>query len=191
VINREQVRITTPCDVEWDALERRPRGRFCGQCQTLVTDLSAMSERDARALLAQTEQAVCLRYLHDATGQVHFADGPRLVPTSRLRAARRASGVAALMAPLLFQACGGADPVADWQALEDAGVAGSGGAQRVIPSFSEASPEPRSTVEASKPSSQIADAGAPPRAEDEPSLQVAEGPAPLAGENAGRRRRGR
>ncbi len=105
MMHESQVTIHTPCDVEWSTLERRAKGRFCGHCNKLVHDLSSLSEREARKVLASVSETLCVRYLHDETGEIYFAE--RLVPPKRLTRGR--AGALAIAAPLLIQACGGAD----------------------------------------------------------------------------------
>jgi hypothetical protein len=103
-----------------------PRGsaRFCGKCDKLVHDLSALGERAARELMEQTPESLCVRYLHDATGQIWFGSERELVPTAALSRKKRSLTAAALVAvtPVLFQACGGADPYGPYRFGDDAGV---------------------------------------------------------------------
>jgi hypothetical protein len=106
-MHKDQVTIKTPCNVEWNTLERRRTGRFCHHCNQLVFDLSSMTRDQAKGVLDAATQAVCVRYLHDATGEIHFADSAQVVQVSRL--ARSARAAALTLAPMLIQACGGAD----------------------------------------------------------------------------------
>lgn len=104
--------IRTPCGADFDKMDPRGTARFCGSCEKLVHDLSAMSERKARALLSTSSEALCVRYLHDATGEIWFAPERRpLIGGDRLARGKRGLAAAALLAaaPALFQACGGAD----------------------------------------------------------------------------------
>ena len=94
-----------------------PRGtaRLCSTCDKLVHDLSAMTEREARTLLrTQATRGLCIRYLHDATGEIWFGNGSSdgLVPASRLarRGAVMATAAALVLTPVLTEACGGANP---------------------------------------------------------------------------------
>jgi len=93
-----------------------PRGsaRFCGRCDKVVHDLSALGEKKARALLESTPQSLCVRYLHDASGEIYFGS-QELVSPARLARGKRNLMAAVVMAaaPVLFQACGGADPYGD------------------------------------------------------------------------------
>jgi hypothetical protein len=76
----EQVRIADPCHADWDAMRGDERARFCGACTRHVHDLSAMTDREARALLASTPN-VCVRYAVDADGRIRHVSRrvPRLV----------------------------------------------------------------------------------------------------------------
>ncbi len=107
-MHQHEVKISTPCDVEFDTLERRATGRFCHHCRKLVHDLSSLTETRARELLTQADESLCVRYLHDVTGEIHFSDSAP-VPVSNLTKNRRSVALAFSVAPLLMQACGGAD----------------------------------------------------------------------------------
>jgi hypothetical protein len=103
-------------------MEPRGSARFCGKCEKVVHDLSALSERAARRLLASTSESLCVRYLHDTSGEIWFGgDPPGWVPQGRLvRAGRSLAAAAALVAgPTLIQACGGADGGADPSYVRD------------------------------------------------------------------------
>jgi hypothetical protein len=105
--------IATPCGADWRKMD--PRGdtkRMCGECNKLVHDLSSMTERQARALLARPRNdGLCIRYLHDAHGNVWFEGQAPVVPVGHLvrRGVSMLAGAAALVAmPALIEACGGA-----------------------------------------------------------------------------------
>lgn len=86
------------------------RARLCADCNTVVRDLSAMGEEEAKRLLASQSGRVCLRYLFDpATGEIAFTGQAPLIPADRLGSSLRkkiARGLA-VAAPVLLQACGG------------------------------------------------------------------------------------
>ena len=104
-----------PCTADFSRMKRVPGGRFCGDCNKVVHDLSAMSEEEANALLARTpRERVCVRYVYDAaTQRVVFDVGDRtkVIPEHRLtsRLKRKLALAAALAAPMLVEACGGND----------------------------------------------------------------------------------
>jgi hypothetical protein len=104
--------IRMPCGADFDAMDRRGTARFCGSCSKLVHDLSSLGEAKARALLRSTPDSLCVRYLHDETGRIWFGPAaPELIAKDQLTRGKRLLATAALtVTPVLFQACGGADP---------------------------------------------------------------------------------
>jgi hypothetical protein len=106
-----------PCQADFGAMRVAPGGRFCDDCQTVVHDLSSMSEVEARALLEATpSERVCVRYVYDAaSGEMVFGNRAesrsQLVPEHHLRQRlkRKIAMAAAIAAPLLVEACGGND----------------------------------------------------------------------------------
>jgi hypothetical protein len=111
-----EVSLAFPCGRDFASMSPAEGGRLCAECKTVVHDLSSLSERGARALLASGGASrLCVRYLYDDAGRVRFAGDPevsqaRIVPASRLSPRRRAQAakLALLAAPLvLFEACGG------------------------------------------------------------------------------------
>jgi hypothetical protein len=113
-MKQDEAPIATPCGADWKSMRPRGNARLCETCDKLVHDLSARSEAEARALLrTQPNEGLCIRYLHDADGNVWFGDtSERIVLASRLtRGASVAAAAAALLvAPALIEACGGASP---------------------------------------------------------------------------------
>jgi len=115
-MKRANIPLAFPCGADFSAMPEVDRGRLCAACETVVHDLSSMSEAEARAVLAQRETArLCVRYLYDVDGRVVFAGrelaGARIIPDYALtrKAKVRLARAAMLAAPLvLFQACGGA-----------------------------------------------------------------------------------
>ena len=83
--------------------------RFCDECELHVHDLSAMTKREARAVLAS--EGLCIRYLYDQHGAVVFSDDARLVaPSALVRAKRFVQGAMAVALPMTLTACIGAAP---------------------------------------------------------------------------------
>jgi hypothetical protein len=114
-MKRGDARIVTPCGADWMAMSPRGKARLCGSCDKLVHDLSSMSEPEARKLLgAPRTEGLCIRYLHDQTGEIWFRDRAPLVPANHLvrRASMAAAAVAVALVPALTEACGGAGPSA-------------------------------------------------------------------------------
>jgi hypothetical protein len=103
-MNAADLPIATPCTADWTTMTLADRGRFCGQCRKVVRELAQISEREARALLASPPtEGLCVRYLHDSSGQILFRRDD-VVPLARL--SRKVAATAlALALPLAAAAC--------------------------------------------------------------------------------------
>jgi len=108
-MNRNEIRIASPCHADWSTMTLADRGRFCGACRKVVRELRQMTEAEARALLASPPtEGLCVRYVHDATGEILFRRDD-VVPVGKLL--RRAAVVALAAAlPMGSMACMGAAP---------------------------------------------------------------------------------
>lgn len=113
-MHKNELPISTPCGVDWNGMTKtEARARLCAHCDKLVHDISAMSEPEARGVLAKGP--ACVRFLYDADGNVLFgkdAERPVLIRQSQLlrkvsqsRFAKMAALAGALVA---LEACGGA-----------------------------------------------------------------------------------
>jgi hypothetical protein len=109
-MNRTDLPIPTPCAADWTTMTLADRGRFCGACKKVVRELAQLTEIEARALLASPPtEALCVRYLHDATGEILFRH-PDVVPLGHLARFRRgaAAALATASIPLALAGCMGA-----------------------------------------------------------------------------------
>lgn len=66
----DNVRIAAPCSAPWDQMEGDERVRFCGECKKHVYNLSAMSRREAEALVREREGKMCARIYRRRDGTV-------------------------------------------------------------------------------------------------------------------------
>jgi hypothetical protein len=100
--------IASPCGADWRTMKPSDTKRFCEACKKHVHDLSAMTPAEARALLASPPtEGLCVRYLHDAHGDVVFRDAP--LPSAMLVRAKRIAQAAAWVAlPAALAACSSA-----------------------------------------------------------------------------------
>ena len=108
-MNRAEIPIAEPCTADWSTMTLADRGRFCGQCRKVVRELARLTEAEARALLASPPtEGLCVRYVHDATGEIVFRRD--VVPVDRLARVRRlaATTLAAAALPLAAAGCMGA-----------------------------------------------------------------------------------
>ncbi len=65
--------VAEPCHERWDTMDPEAQGRFCQRCSKSVHDVSSMSEDEAHAFLRERAGTkICVRYAHDAAGNVRF-----------------------------------------------------------------------------------------------------------------------
>ena len=72
----DELRIATPCGASWDAMEGDERTRHCKQCDRSVHDLSHLTLREARLLLARREGRLCVRLYRREDGTLLTRDCP-------------------------------------------------------------------------------------------------------------------
>src|SRR4051812_4609583 len=104
-MDHKEIRIAAPCTLDWGNMSPADGGRFCGDCKKVVRNLSAMNEREARALMKTAGPDLCVRYVYDQQGRIFFGGEPPkpfLSPSFLVRA-RRAAAVVAL--PLATASC--------------------------------------------------------------------------------------
>jgi len=110
-----QLRIASPCKAPWEAMDGDDRVRFCRECNRNVYNLSAMTENEARRVVAEREGRLCIRFYQRRDGTVLTSDCPvgrkRSFLLSGARTVVAIAGVAAGFTTL--SACGSAedDPV--------------------------------------------------------------------------------
>ena len=66
-MHQSEVPIPSPCAADWNAMTGDARKRYCATCAKHVHDLSAMTERQARATAVPGS---CVRYAHDRFGRI-------------------------------------------------------------------------------------------------------------------------
>jgi hypothetical protein len=66
----DRVSIAAPCSADWDSMPGSDRVRHCSQCNKNVYNLSAMTRRQAEALLRESEGRLCARLYRRADGSV-------------------------------------------------------------------------------------------------------------------------
>lgn len=111
----DQVKIASPCTVDWDKMTGDERVRFCGQCSKNVFNLSQMSKKDAEDLIYQSEGKVCVRFYQRHDGTILTDDCPVGLKTVRA-GLRRLSSLAATVCAILF----GLTPAANADQTHDA-----------------------------------------------------------------------
>src|SRR5579871_1974151 len=66
----KNVRIASPCSVDWNTMAGDERIRHCIQCNLSVYNLSAMSEREVHQLVVDRKERMCVRFYRRQDGTV-------------------------------------------------------------------------------------------------------------------------
>lgn len=82
-----EVRVASPCHVDWERMAGDEKVRFCGSCELHVYNLSAMDVEEAAEVIQQNEGRLCVRFYRRADGTVLTQDCP--VGADRVRRKRR------------------------------------------------------------------------------------------------------
>lgn len=72
----DTIRIHTPCPMKWEELVGDDRRRYCDSCALHVLNGSRLARAEARALITNATERVCMRLEIDARGEPLFADTP-------------------------------------------------------------------------------------------------------------------
>ena len=89
----DSVKVENPCSKEWEQMLGNDRIRICEHCAKNVTNLSAITRKEALRVVNASNGEICIRYINDpATNRPIFAD--RMHQITR-RAPRLAAGVMA------------------------------------------------------------------------------------------------
>ncbi len=108
----DQIRIASPCDVDWASMTGDERKRHCGECKLDVYDFGAMSRSEAEDVLAGAQGRLCARFARRPDGTVVTRDcGPvRRRIARRMRRLRAAAAAAlAFVSTFALSACGRGD----------------------------------------------------------------------------------
>lgn len=89
----DSIDVPEPCDAPWEEMVGDERKRFCLNCEKDVYNLSAMSRREARKLVAGRSGKICVRYARLPDGRL-WTNDRKLYRITR-RAPTAAAGVIA------------------------------------------------------------------------------------------------
>ncbi len=104
------IRIATPCSVDWDEMKGDDRVRFCQSCKLNVYDFSEMSSREIVDLIAEKEGGrVCAQLYRRKDGTVITRDCPVAVMRVKKAYKRSVACVLSIVAGLGFSMPGWAD----------------------------------------------------------------------------------
>lgn len=88
-----QLEIKTPCTASWDQMRGNDRVRFCEHCQHTVNDLTSLTPKRIRRLIAKSQGRLCLRYHRRPDGEPLSTQVPKKLHQIRKRVSRVAAGV--------------------------------------------------------------------------------------------------
>ena len=66
----DSVEVKTPCEQDWKTMRGTDEIRFCDHCAKDVHNLSAMTRKRARKIVAQSNGGICVRYVRLPNGRV-------------------------------------------------------------------------------------------------------------------------
>ncbi len=98
------IRIASPCSMDWESMTGSDQARHCGACNLNVYNLSNMTTQEALDLIKRTEGNLCVRMLQRADGTVITKDCPVGLATARAKLARVACRVGAVAATIIAAA---------------------------------------------------------------------------------------
>ena len=70
------LKVASPCSVDWNAMYGDNRKRFCGDCKLNVYNLSGMTRTEAENLIINTEGRLCVKFYTRKDGSVITQDCP-------------------------------------------------------------------------------------------------------------------
>ena len=66
----DAVDVPVPCSESWDEMTGGEKQRFCASCEKDIHNISAMTSREARKLLYESNEKLCIRIEKDADGKI-------------------------------------------------------------------------------------------------------------------------
>ena len=108
--NLDRLYVASPCSADWEAMPGNAQVRFCNQCQLNVYNISAMTRKQAEALIASTEGRLCTKLYRRADGTIITQDCPKRLQAVKRRVSRIASAtLSTLLGLFTNQTIGWAD----------------------------------------------------------------------------------
>ena len=93
-VSLSNIRIASPCPADWNKMVGDERVRHCDECNLNVYNLSAMTERQVHALIAESSgQRLCTRFYRRTDGTVLTQDCPWSFRAMRRKASRLGAAI--------------------------------------------------------------------------------------------------
>ncbi len=107
-MTKRELKIESPCHMQWAELKGAGAKRFCDECALHVLDGSAMTKSAAEDLVQSSDSRVCMRVAVDKNGQaIHQPETPAESPAG---SSGKLAGVGLVLASAMLVACG-SEPV--------------------------------------------------------------------------------
>lgn len=84
----ESIEVKSPCSESWNEMEGNDKVRFCSHCSKDVNNISRMTRKEARRLVANSGGNLCIRYENRPDGSIRLLK-------SRFHQIKRRAGIAA------------------------------------------------------------------------------------------------
>lgn len=107
--NRDRIdnlRIASPCPMNWDEMRGDDRTRFCEQCNLHVYNISELTGSQVRDLITEKEGRICARLYRRADGTVLTKDCPTGLKAIRRRVSRIAGATITAVLSFCFGVLG-------------------------------------------------------------------------------------
>ena len=92
----ENIRVASPCTVQWEEMAGNSRIRFCDHCRRNVYDISELSKQEAEDLIKAKEGQLCVQYYIRKDGTIVTNDCPPISQAIRRTVVRGAAFCIAL-----------------------------------------------------------------------------------------------
>ena len=73
----DSISVASPCSEDWNEMRGSDQARFCSHCAKDVHDLSAITRKQAKKIVAEAAQSgnkICVRYVRKPNGQIKTAE---------------------------------------------------------------------------------------------------------------------
>ena len=89
---RKQLKIDNPCSANWDQMIGNEWVRFCEHCRLTVNDLTPLTPKRVRRLIAGSKGRLCVRFKQDHDGLPLIKAVPQQLHQIRKRVSKLAAG---------------------------------------------------------------------------------------------------
>lgn len=92
----DSIEVKTPCSEDWNQMSGNSQVRFCSHCAKNVHDISAVTRKQAKKIVAESGGDLCVRYVRHPNGRIKTAEpgfANQKLHQINYRAARLAAGI--------------------------------------------------------------------------------------------------